>query len=51
MTDGDQVPVIPLGEVVARVGTVSPEQNVYAVGKSGDVEFVWVTFSVTVAGH
>ena len=51
MTDGDQFPVIPLGEVVAKVGTVSPEQNVSAVKKSGVIEFVMVTFSVTAAAH
>ena len=49
---GLQVPTIPFGEVVARVGTALPEQIVNGVTlKSGMMLFVTVTFKVTDEAH
>ena len=51
--DGDQVPVIPLGEVVFNVGAVLPEQIVSGVVKFAVTLLTIVTFitSVIVAPH
>jgi hypothetical protein len=41
--DGDQVPLIPLGETVCKTGAVAPEQIGATAAKSG----VWTAFTVT----
>ena len=52
MTAGLQVPVIPFGEVISKVGTVLPEQMVNGVtSKFGVMLFVTVTFKVTDEAH
>jgi hypothetical protein len=49
--DGDQVPEIPFGDVVAKAGIVAPEQYVCVVGKFGITGLEIVTFSVTEVAH
>jgi len=52
MTAGLQVPTIPFGEVVFKVGTVLPEQMVNGVTlKFGVMLFVMVTSKVTDEAH
>ena len=51
MVDGLHVPVIPLGEVVFKVGAVVPVHKVNAVAKSGTTELVIVTTKVTGEAH
>ncbi|MBC8644237.1 hypothetical protein H9W95_09830 [Flavobacterium lindanitolerans] len=48
---GFHVPVIPFGEVVFNVGTVSPLQKVSVVGKSGVMLLLMVTFNVVGVAH
>ena len=51
-TVGDQVPAIPFGEVVFKVGTEPPVQTVKGVtSKSGVMLFVIVTLNVTEVAH
>ena len=51
MVAGNQVPVIPLGEVVPRVGATSPAQNGAMAAKSGVMLVVTVTLRVCVVAH
>ena len=51
MTDGAQVPAMPLSEVVGKAGTVDPSQKVVARLKVGTIELVIVTFNVYVVAH
>ena len=46
IVDGLHVPVIPLGEVVFKVGAVVPLHNVNVVAKSGTIVLVTVTINV-----
>ena len=48
---GDQVPVMPFGEVFNKVGAVEPVQKVGMVAKSGVSDGVTVTFSICVVPH
>ena len=48
---GDQVPVIPLGEVKAKIGAIVPLQNGGIVAKSGTVLGIMVTLKVCVTAH
>ena len=52
IADGLQVPVIPFGEVVFKVGTEPPEQIFSGVTlKLGTIEFPTVTFKETEVAH
>ena len=51
MVAGNQVPVIPLGEVVPSVGATSPAQKGAMAAKSGVTFGVTVTFRVCVVAH
>ena len=48
---GNQVPVIPLGEVVPSVGAVDPSQKGAIAAKFGVTFGVTVTFRVCVVAH
>jgi hypothetical protein len=51
IVDGDQFPEIPFGEVVAKAGTVAPEQYVCVVAKLGVTVGLIVTVKVTEVAH
>ena len=52
LTDaGDQVPMIPFGEVVFRRGAVLPEHNAITVLKLGTILGVIVTDKLTGEAH
>ena len=51
MVAGNQVPVIPLGEVVPSVGATSPAQNGAMAAKSGVILGLTVTLRVCVVAH
>ena len=46
MVEGLHVPVMPLGDIVFRVGAVVPLHNVNTVSKSGTMVVVTVTAKV-----
>ena len=46
ITVGDQVPLVPLGAIVAKIGAVDPEQIEGIAAKSAVVAFRMFTFSV-----
>jgi hypothetical protein len=48
---GFQVPVIPLGDVVARIGAEFPLHKVKLVSKSGIISGVMLTDKVEVVAH
>jgi hypothetical protein len=50
-TAGDQVPVIPLSDVVGNTGAAVPEQIGAMAAKVGVTADVTVTSSVVVAAH
>jgi hypothetical protein len=50
-TAGDQVPVMPLSDVVGNVGAVVPEQIGAIAAKVGVTAGVTVTFIVVVVAH
>ena len=51
MIDGLHVPAIPLGEVLFKVGAVSPLHKVKVVAKSGVIWVLTVTTKVTDEAH
>ena len=52
IAEGLQVPVIPFGEVVLKVGTELPEQIFIGVTlKLGTIEFPTATFKETEVAH
>ena len=48
---GDQVPTMPLGEVVFKMGATFPEHKVSVVAKSGVVEEFTVTVVTKLVAH
>ena len=51
MVAGLHVPIIPLGEVVFKVGAVVPLHSVNVVAKSGVIVLVTVTTNVIGEAH
>ena len=51
MIAGDQVPTIPLGEVVFKVGATFPEHKVSVGAKSGVVAGFIVTIVAKLVAH
>ena len=51
ITDGFQVPTIPLVEVVGNVGAVLPAQIVFAMENVGVTELLTVIFNVNGEAH
>ena len=51
ITDGFQVPVMPFGEVLFKIGTDDPLQMASVVAKFGTTLFETVTASVTGDAH
>ena len=49
--DGDQVPTMPLGEVVFKTGAVVPEHKVCVAAKSGVVAGFIVTVVTKLLAH
>ena len=51
MVDGDQVPVTPFGDVVAKAGAGEPEHKNNEFGKFGTIPGCTTTFNTCVVAH
>jgi hypothetical protein len=48
---GDQVPTIPFGEVVAKIGAIEPEHKAGIAAKLGNIVGFTVMVKVVVVAH